>query len=191
MNVPSFPASPDGSESFLARASTPSDNQVSQRRPLEPVSAPPKGERYKLSYTVGSRSPRRAGHTLQASDGTINLNHLNPGTSASLFRSRTPDPGDMLDFSPPLSMGVPLSRVSTAPAPDCGGGAAEDILAPRNVSTQGRQAARTTKLVKMGFTAADALQNSSSPATSVRSAPAGKARFGGIKTLVQSFKGKP
>jgi len=61
-------------------------------------------------------------------------------------------------------------------------------MAGRGRNEQERQAARATKLVKMGFQTSEAWQSQSGY-------PRGQTgskhhRFGGIKTLVQSLKGK-
>lgn len=105
-------------------------------------------------------------------------------TKPRLHRSRTPDPESdaMLSGSP--SFGVPLSRVSTAPAQ-------ESYIKRNRTLDQERQAARATKLVKMGFAASpEPWANNTLPPS--RSQPGGKHRFGGFKGFVQSLqlKGK-
>ena len=74
-------------------------------------------------------------------------------------------------------MGVPLSRVSTAPVQDCA------YLRPqRGMTDQERQVARATKLVKMGFNA-----DSQSASAANRHNNSNRQRFGGLKGFVQSL----
>ncbi|KZT10590.1 uncharacterized protein LAESUDRAFT_720925 [Laetiporus sulphureus 93-53] len=111
--------------------------------------------------------------------------NVNPETYADsrprLCRSRTPDPESDIFGPSSLLAGIPLSRVSTAPAQDT-------FLSPnRSLTIKERQVARATKLAKMGFASPDAWQNTM-PGS--RSQLGHKQRFAGIKGFVQSLKGK-
>jgi hypothetical protein len=95
----------------------------------------------------------------------------------NVIRSYTPAP-DLGHLSRVNSIedtdetGSELFRVSTAP---------NDTSSPaRGKRDQARQIASATKLTRMGFTPPDLAS---------RSPPANK-RFGGLKSLMQSFKGK-
>lgn len=99
------------------------------------------------------------------------------------LRSRTPDP--IVDASPShFTTGVPLSRFPTTPAND----SLYDPPISRTMTRQEREArevARANKLAKMGFS------SSGDTWSGVGSVPRSqKARFGGIKTFVQTLKGK-
>lgn len=74
-------------------------------------------------------------------------------------------------------MGVPLSRISTAPAQDCA-----YLKHQRGMTNQERQVARATKLVKMGFNA-----DSQSASVANRQHAANRHRVGGFKGFVQSL----
>ncbi|KZT24172.1 hypothetical protein NEOLEDRAFT_444260 [Neolentinus lepideus HHB14362 ss-1] len=101
-------------------------------------------------------------------------------------RSRTPDPEperyNLDEDSLTSPIGAPLSRVSTAPC--------EDTLAGRSVRNRRDNAARiasANKLTRMGFVAPEGYQSS----TGYSSANAGnRQRFGGLKSFVQSLKGR-
>ncbi|KAH9949017.1 hypothetical protein B0H21DRAFT_731219 [Amylocystis lapponica] len=123
-----------------------------------------------------SITPRRSRHHMKGYSETL----LAP--RPRIPRSRTPDPdSDGLNIAGSV-IGVPLSRVSTVP--DCMG----DIMPSRGMSDQERQTARATKLVKMGFQSPDTWQHS--PSGQQRSHVGSKNSRFGIKTLVQTLKGK-
>ncbi|KAJ7714339.1 hypothetical protein DFH07DRAFT_863428 [Mycena maculata] len=93
-------------------------------------------------------------------------------------RARTPDPDAGLSRvssldgieSTDTELGPVLTRVSTAPIPPT-----------RDKRDMARHIASANKLTRMGF----------SPAPQVKQDPAQTKRFGGLKSLMQTFKGKP
>ncbi|KAI0949666.1 hypothetical protein AcW1_009205 [Taiwanofungus camphoratus] len=130
-------------------------------------------------------------HSLSASLTPPKSMHLKvnsevlPGPPPKLHRSRTPDP------EPHTSRrnahyhaeGIPLSRISTAPAQD----SCVECVPGRPMNEQERQIARANKLAKMGFHTTDSWQKTS---IAPRSHISIKPRFEGIKSFVQTFKGK-
>ncbi|OCH86374.1 hypothetical protein OBBRIDRAFT_761438 [Obba rivulosa] len=100
------------------------------------------------------------------------------------IRSRTPDPTrtDVPSLDRP-ALGVPLSRIATAPPEDT----FQDLIPNRAMTEHERQVARANKLTKMGFQSSETWQHS---ASHPRGQGSSKSRFG-IKTFVQSLKGKP
>ncbi|KIJ67526.1 hypothetical protein HYDPIDRAFT_25969 [Hydnomerulius pinastri MD-312] len=91
-------------------------------------------------------------------------------------RSRTPDP----DLDSDLMRGIPLSRVSTTPCHET------------TPSRRGRDRDTTRsaqKLTRMGFSTIDNWQPSPYKGGTSRSPPP-RHRFGGIRTIMQSFQGK-
>ncbi|TFK53874.1 hypothetical protein OE88DRAFT_1654226 [Heliocybe sulcata] len=96
-------------------------------------------------------------------------------------RSRTPDPEGERYSLDEQALGVPLSRVSTAPCEDAvlGRGARS-----RNVA---RHVASANKLTRMGFVATDGYQTPSGYSTP---GAGNKNKFGGLKSFVQSLKGR-
>ena len=69
------------------------------------------------------------------------------GSQPRVPRSRAPDPDFLCCETSPKTMGIPLTRVSTAPVQDCA------YLKPQHgMFNQERQVARASKLVKMGST---------------------------------------
>ena len=99
------------------------------------------------------------------------------------LRSRTPDP--IIDASSSyLTTGVPLSRYPTTPTND----SLYDAPTKRPLTKKEREArelARANKLTKMGF--ASNIDTWTGVGSVSRSQ---KPRFGGIKTFVQTLKGK-
>lgn len=106
----------------------------------------------------------------------------NPNPRA--LRSRTPDP--IADASSSyFPTGVPLSRYPTTPAND----SLYDPPVGRTMTKQEREArevARANKLAKMGFSSS----GDNWPGVGSLPSRSHKPRFGGIKTFVQTLKGK-
>lgn len=125
-----------------------------------------------ISTPLGSQSDLTSPQTSLYSGSTIEY----PS------RSRTPDPPSEMYDSFQTVQGVPLSRVSTAPVE-----ATFNDLSPRKTQREhSRQMSRTNKLAKMGFSPSESMPGSSTTTRNIAS----KTRFGGLRSLVHSLKGK-
>lgn len=122
---------------------------------------------------------------IQASPISANSDVTDPLYSGSTLeypsRSHTPDPPSEMYDSYQTVHGAPLSRVSTAPLQPT----FNDLLPRKSQREHSQQMYRTNKLAKMGFSSSEA--QSSSVGTPRQTS---KTRFGGIRSLVHSLKGK-
>ncbi|KAI5119341.1 hypothetical protein M0805_004018 [Coniferiporia weirii] len=112
----------------------------------------------------------------------------NAQSSSFPTRSRTPEPEAR---SAGFSTGIPLTRVATAPLQDTGYSNLTRRGSSRRLSGVPRRTGGAHKLARMGFSVDPHhhQQYSPSPPSGTSRSPP-KARFGGIKSLVLSLKGK-
>lgn len=106
-----------------------------------------------------------------------------------MVRSRTPDPEPEArsQESSRETTGIPLCRVSTAPVQKS---ASNTSLPSRGKRELAKHMASANKLTRMGFSTAEGWQSTAMMPGAPRPPVANKARFGGLKSLVQSLKGK-
>lgn len=106
---------------------------------------------------------------------------------SSISRPQTPEDSSSDDGA---QFGAPLSRVSTAPAQSTSSGGT--VLAPsaKEQRAQAKHYASVNKLARMGFISPAAEGRATVTPKSSSTNPSSKPRFGGLKGLVQSLKGK-